>query len=394
MIYIDPPFFSGRNYNVIFGDQNEIRSFSDIWDGGMPSYLIWLNARLLEMKRLLKPTGSIYVHCDWHASHYIRLEMDKIFGYQNFVNEVVWAYRTQGATKRRWSRKHDVLLFYAKSDTWIFNFMTERSYMQHKYGFAKDDFKIDEEGRQYRDALVRDVWEISALQSATKEAIGYPTQKPEALLNRIISASSNPGDVVADFFCGGGTTPTVAQKLSRRWLACDISKIAVAITEDRILRAIAGLDNYGNSTQQTIGKDPDISVEYWGIYEIYSLEKLSDEEFRRFVLGAYNARVATGEKEIHGYKNGIPILVGSASQDTRIGKDEVINFAKVVSRKKGKHHGTILAWAFAPSAQIAAEKMASHEGTTLDFIKISLIPLESESFREGVVAKHREYTVF
>ncbi len=92
LIYIDPPFFSGRNYNVIFGDANEVRSFTDIWEDGMPWYLMWLNARLLEMKRLLKPTGSIYVHLDWHAAHYVKVEMDKIFGYDNFLNEIVWCY--------------------------------------------------------------------------------------------------------------------------------------------------------------------------------------------------------------------------------------------------------------------------------------------------------------
>ena len=99
LIYIDPPFFSQRNYNVIFGDQNEVRSFSDIWEGGLDGYLIWLNARLLEMKRLLKKTGSIYVHLDWHASHYAKVEMDKIFGYENFINEIVWCMRGRYPTK-------------------------------------------------------------------------------------------------------------------------------------------------------------------------------------------------------------------------------------------------------------------------------------------------------
>ena len=110
LIYIDPPFFSGRHYNVIFGDQNELRSFSDIWEGGMPGYLIWLNARLYEMKRLLKKTGSIYVHCDWHASHYIKVEMDMIFGANNFINEIVWYYSQGGKSKQHFARKHDVLL--------------------------------------------------------------------------------------------------------------------------------------------------------------------------------------------------------------------------------------------------------------------------------------------
>lgn len=105
LIYIDPPFFSGRNYNVIFGDQNELRSFSDIWEGGMPGYLIWLNARLYEMKRLLKKTGSIYVHCDHHASHYIKAELDKIFGVTNFINEVVWSYKSGGNSKKTFAKK-------------------------------------------------------------------------------------------------------------------------------------------------------------------------------------------------------------------------------------------------------------------------------------------------
>ena len=121
LVYIDPPFFSGRNYNVIFGDQNELRSFSDIWEGGMPGYLIWLNARLYEMKRLLKKTGSIYVHCDWHASHYIKVEMDKIFGYPNFRNELIWQYESGGRATNFYSRKHDVLLWYSKTDQYSFD---------------------------------------------------------------------------------------------------------------------------------------------------------------------------------------------------------------------------------------------------------------------------------
>src|SRR5436190_7544764 len=120
LIYVDPPFFSGRQYNVIFGDQNELRSFSDIWEGGMPGYLIWLNARLYEMKRLLKKTGSIYVHCDWHASHYIKVEMDKIFGHGNFLNEVIWEYRTGGISKSWFPRKHDILLLYTRSAFYTF----------------------------------------------------------------------------------------------------------------------------------------------------------------------------------------------------------------------------------------------------------------------------------
>jgi hypothetical protein len=120
LIYIDPPFFSGRHYNVIFGDRNEVRSFSDIWEGGMPGYLVWLNARLYEMKRLLKPTGSICVHLDWHASHYVKVEMDKVFGYDQFINEIVWHYQSGGRAKRFFSRKHDVILWYVRGQPRFF----------------------------------------------------------------------------------------------------------------------------------------------------------------------------------------------------------------------------------------------------------------------------------
>ena len=146
LIYIDPPFFSNRVYNVIWGDEHEERSFSDIWEGGLDGYLIWLNARLYEMKRLLKPTGSIYVHCDWHASHYIKAEMDKIFGYDNFRNEIVWCYPPLGQSpKGGFPRKHDVVLFYAMRSGSSFTQPFERA-----ESIEKMFTLIDDDGRKYR----------------------------------------------------------------------------------------------------------------------------------------------------------------------------------------------------------------------------------------------------
>lgn len=247
LIYIDPPFFSGRNYKVIFGDSGEIRSFSDIWEGGMSSYLIWLNARLYEMKRLLKKTGSIYVHCDHHASHYIKVEMDKIFGYESFENEIVWTYRTGGTSKNYFPRKHDILFWYSKSKLKTFNQPMEKTYIPSLANrtFAKEKLnaKIDKDGcntcglkgQWYKMSIMRDVWEIQPLFRNSRERIGYPTQKPETLLERVIQSSSNMGDVVADFFCGGGTTAAVAQKLSRRWITCDQSQVAISVTKKRLM---------------------------------------------------------------------------------------------------------------------------------------------------------------
>jgi adenine specific DNA methylase Mod len=152
LIYIDPPFFSGRQYNVIFGDQNELRSFSDMWEGGMPGYLIWLNARVYEMKRLLKKTGSLFLHCDWHASHYIKVELDKIFGYDKFVNECVWCYSQGGRSKEHFPRKHDIIFWYAKGKSWTFNGNDIRIAYELLSAKSQTSFtKTDEDGRKYKE---------------------------------------------------------------------------------------------------------------------------------------------------------------------------------------------------------------------------------------------------
>jgi DNA modification methylase len=342
LIYIDPPFFSNRNYEIIWGDEAEIRSFDDRWEGGINVYIDWMKQRVIELHRVLKPTGSFYLHCDWHASHYLKVMCDEIFGYNNFQNEVVWAYKTQGATKKRWSRKHDILLFYTKSGTWTFNFMTERSYMQHKYGFAKDDLKIDEEGRQYRDALVRDVWEISALQSATKEQLGYPTQKPEALLERVIKVSSNKDDTLLDVFCGCGTSLAVAHKTGRKWIGIDISPSAIALIKNRM-----------NIIGAREGKD----------YEIIGMPKKIDDlkhfkpyEFQYWAINEIHGTGSprkSGDMGIDGlsFLEHYPIQV---KQSESIGRNVIDNFETALRRyyKTGSKHmkGYIIAFSFGKGA--------------------------------------------
>ena len=178
MIYIDPPFFSGRQYNVMWGDANEMRSFNDIWEDGMPGYLIWLNARLYEMKRLLKSTGSIYVHCDWHASHYIKVEMDKIFGHENFRNEIVWCYSGGGIPKAAFPRKHDSILFYSNGAECTFN-VQYRPYSEgtQQRGRTQVKGKYFESGLRADGTPVNDWWtDIKKVTSPTDpEKIGYPT---------------------------------------------------------------------------------------------------------------------------------------------------------------------------------------------------------------------------
>ncbi len=388
LIYIDPPFFSGRQYNVVFGDQNEIRSFDDIWDGGMPTYLTWLNARLLEMKRLLKRTGSIFVHLDWHASHYVKVEMDKIFGYENLVNEIIWSYRTGGASKERFGRKHDVILYYSKTEEKTFHPKKEKSYMMHEYGFKKSNFEKDENG-QYSWVYPRDVWDIPSVGSATSERIGYPTQKPELLLEKIIEASSNENDVVADFFCGGGTTPAVARKLNRRWVASDISRIAVEITRGRILKSFKSK----TGEQHSLTVTPNIIMHSWGVYDIFKLSLLSDEEFKNFIIKAYGAR-KTRDSVISGTKRGYPVWVGDKNPDTFVNKDDVLNFAEYLSTySANKKRGVMVAWQFSEGAK-KAQQMLADLGAGVDFVSIDMISIGSDEFKEHVVEKNQEYENF
>lgn len=239
LIYIDPPFFSGRDYNLIFGDEDERRTFRDIWDGGLQTYLAWLNARIWEMKRLLKSTGSLFVHLDWHASHYVKVELDKIFGYKNFINEIIWWYSGGASQKRSLAKKHDSILYYSKNNKIkVFNADDIRVPYEGTGGYQNSNGIVNN-GKRYKPnplgKIPDDVWRIPIIHPNDKlERIGYPTQKPETLIEKIIKMASAPEDIVGDFFCGGGTTVSVAQKLGRRWVGCDISRVAVQVCSDRI----------------------------------------------------------------------------------------------------------------------------------------------------------------
>ena len=187
----------------------------------MAAYLCWLGVRLMEMRRILRGDGSIYLHIDHTAHAYVKALMDAIFGRKHFRNEIVWLYKTGGTSKRWFSRKHDSLLFYTKSNKYNFEPQTEKSYLKHKYGFSNITI-LEDEGGLYREVGMRDVWDIPALRGNQPESRGYPTQKPLALYERIIRASSKPGEYVFDPFCGCATTPVAAERLGRKWVGMDI----------------------------------------------------------------------------------------------------------------------------------------------------------------------------
>lgn len=381
LIYMDPPFFSGKQYNVIFGDQNELRSFSDIWEGGMPGYLIWLNARLHEMKRLLKKTGSIYVHCDWHASHYIKVEMDKIFGYNCFLNDVAWLYGLGGSSNRYWPRKHDSLLWYSRTpDGQFFNADMVPATSNRMAGKLKK---------------APDYWDIPSINNMAAERIGYPTQKPEALLERVVKSSSPERGVVADFFSGGGTTAVAAQRLGRRWIACDQSRVAVAIAADRVARDI-------DERTGRLFPVPDFTVEHWGIYEAKRLSGSPPEQFRAFVLRASGAVPEEREAGIHGYKGAVPVWIGEPNPRMPVTASDVQNFANALRRtiryqQDNLRDGVLMAWAFRPDAVEAAERLRALERTDINFVRLEMVRIDSPRFREHVAAlstEHADYETF
>lgn len=408
LVYIDPPFFSGKEYNVIFGDQNELRSFTDIWEGGMPGYLVWLNARLVEIKRLLTVTGSVCVHLDWHAAHYVKTELDRIFGVSNFRNEIVWHYynKMQGNINR-FASNHDVIFWYSKSGRYKFSKQKEdrgETVRQIKRVWDKTKGKLvnakDETGKvlyiETSDKTVDDVWRLSMLQPADKkERIGYPTQKPAALLDRLISALTAEGDVIADFFVGGGTTVAVAQERNRRWIACDQSRVAVAITADRLTRQV-------DDTTGRLYPIPDFTVEHWGVYESARLARTPPEQFRAFVLRAFGAVDETETPGVHGTKGAVPVWVGQPDPKRPVTGEDVVAFANAVRgsaryQQDNLRDGIMLAWAFRPDARAAAEKLKRLEKTELDFIRIDQVGIDSPRFREHVSAlstKNADYENF
>ena len=238
LIYIDPPFNSNRHYSAA-GNKNDTRQFGDRFEN-VAAYIAYMKPRLRELHRVLKPTGSFYYHCDWHASHYVKVLMDgeDLFGYGNFQNEIAWCYRSGGASpKKRFSRKHDTILFYSKTANHTFNGLREKSYNRglKPYRFTGIREFQDEAG-WYTDVGMKDYWEINMVGRTSRERLDYPTQKPEALLERIIKASSNEGDTVLDAFCGSGTTLAVAQRLKRRWIGIDISREACMLAGQRLDR--------------------------------------------------------------------------------------------------------------------------------------------------------------
>ena len=292
LIYLDPPFNSNKDYAAPVGSKAAGAAFKDTWhlsdldvawmgliadeqpaiaylldaagrthSKGMQSYLTMMAVRLLEMRRLLKNTGTIYLHCDPTASHYLKLLMDAIFGRNQFRNEIVWCYRGGGVPKADFARKHDILLRYSKTKDVVFNVDDVRI----PYSDAVLNSDVSRYDKSYRGNKVyegyrpnergkhpEDWWTIQPLMPSDKtERLGYPTQKPLTLLDRIVKASSDPGDVVLDPFCGCATACVAAEKLDRQWVGIDLSAKAAELVNVRLRGEMGDLFHHGFVTTRT-----------------------------------------------------------------------------------------------------------------------------------------------
>jgi DNA modification methylase len=242
LIYIDPPFATGNDFYLA----SQEKAYRDHWGPDPSAYLSMLWPRLMMMRELLSAHGSIYVHIGWEVSAHVQLLMNEVFGAHCLQNVIIYNYGKFHHSKERWKRDFDILLFYAKDPKrWTFNHEAVLDAYRERTEIRFD--KVDEEGRRYKIVKGRrayhqggvtpsSVWRLSNLQMNAAEALGYPTQKTEELLTRIITASSRPGELVADFFCGSGTTLAVAEKLGRRWLGCDLGQPAIQTARERLLR--------------------------------------------------------------------------------------------------------------------------------------------------------------
>ena len=288
LVYIDPPFDVGAKFYmpITIGKHDLIKSpsvleevaYDDTWGKGLNSFNQMIYERLYLIKNLMSEDGSIYVHCDWRVNSYMRIILDEIFGKENFKNEIIWSYRIQGVGKKFWARKHDSLYFYTKSDKYTFypekekifyekpfiDTQKEKSKIEDLSKKQKEDIlkkisnnqSIDPKYKNYifdtyfNEVYVRDVWDSDStkpLISGAKEYLKYPTQKPEGLLKRIIKASSNEGDLIADFFVGSGTSISVAEQMNRKWIGTDLSKYSIHTSRKRLIETQRKLKSDGKS---------------------------------------------------------------------------------------------------------------------------------------------------
>lgn len=397
LVYIDPPFDVGADfsYDIEIGEETltkessvfEEIAYRDTWGRGQESFLTMIFERIVLMRDLLAADGSFYIHCDWRLNHKLRILLDEIFGPDRFLNEVVWGYFSfKRKTTRKFPQKHDCLISYRKDKD---NHTWNTQFVPHSAEYIKR-FKTDSNGRKYRDDvnptsggtriiyldevegnIVDSVWDdIPPVNPQASERAAYPTQKPEALLERIIKASSNPGDLVADFFCGSGTTLAVAEKLGRKWIGCDLGRFAIHTSRKRLIGVQRDLKkahqpwrsfeilNLGKYERQYfVGIDPTLPEAQ---RRLISAQK--EEHYLSLILQAYKADRVFTVLPFHGRKGNALVFVGAVDAPVTSGQ------VKLAIDSAKKHRVTqvhVLGFEFEMSLTPRLQEEAREQGVNL-----------------------------
>ncbi len=409
LVYIDPPFDVGSDFSMDIEVGEELVkkrpsvveevAYRDTWGKGIDSYVSMIYARLKMIHSLLAEDGSIYVHVDYRTNALLHMLLDEIFGQENFINEIIWGYTGPSPVKSHFPRKHDCLLYYAKNiNSYTFNYKEilvpydEATLKRRSYGESEFS-KIKMTGKDLSEydagKMPPDWWTDipSGGQISRLEMVGYPTQKPEKLLSRIIKASSNPGDLVADFFCGSGTTLAVAEKLGRKWIGTDIGRFAIHTSRKRLIsvqresstkgdpfRAFEILNLGGYERAHQVGIDPGLSQEERELQTV-----IKREEFVELILSAYGAQRSDQLAPFSGSKGGTAILIGSI--DSAVTQDQVQQ-AIETALSVGISRVDVLGFEFEMGISPAMSDAAKEQGLTLT---VRYIP--NEVFDKRAIAK-------
>jgi adenine-specific DNA-methyltransferase len=469
LIYIDPPFDTGADFSFTATVANhaeatdddsftfkkepsiiEHKAYRDTWGRGLDSYVQWFCETATLLREILRENGSLYVHLDYHVSHYAKAVLDEVFGSDNFKSEIVWKRQTAHSDPKRYGPIHDTVFYYGKSSETKFNVKHaayDQSYIESHYGLRDPDGRQYQLGdltargprpglqytfhginpppgrvwatlpekleqlykagrivftkngmprrKRYLDEMpglpLQDVWtDINPVNSQALEATEYATQKPEALIERILNASSDEGSLVLDCFCGSGTTAAVAEKLNRRWLACDLGRFAIHTTRKRLL----GINGVKPFVVQNLGK---YERQQWQVAEFPSngknrLEEQKEREaaYRKFILELYHATPVSGHVWLHGVKAGRMVHV--ASVDSPVTRADVNAIAAEVWKASGKGPNSpqkpavdVLGWEFALELNETAKEVAAQARVDAAFKKIPREVLEKKAVEQGDV---------
>jgi len=405
LIYIDPPFFTGDNFSfsVSIDDGTftreptliEQKAYRDTWGSGLDGYLKWFSDTVTHLRDLLAEDGSIFVHLDWHVGHHAKAVLDEVFGASNFRNEIVWHYynKFQGNVNR-FASDHDVIFWYSKSAKYRFQRIKEKreegTVRQIKRKWDKDTRRlVNDKGPdgkvQYQETderTIDDVWRLSMLQPADQtQNLGYPTQKPESIVERMLTASTTEGDLVLDCFVGSGTTAAVAERMGRRWIAADLGRFAIHTTRKRLL----GVESVRPFVVQNLGK---YERQLWQAAEFGESAERRTSAYRAFVLDLYHAKPVSGHSWLHGLKQGRMVHIGTVDAPVTAGdiKQIVTEFRKTIGTGKDapkKQSVDVLGWDFAFELNELARQDAELAGIELRLVRIPREVLEKRAVEQG-----------